>query len=383
MYQPSGIALDTSASPPILYVSDTRNNRILVWQNAASFNNGKPADRIIGQLDQYKTTAYGPGTSRTTWMRAPSGLAVLDGDLYVVDGGNNRVLRFRKPLNVPSDQQFVPDLVIGQTSMSANTLNAPSGQVGTKGIALAANNTAFTAAIAFDSSKNLWLTDAGNERVLRYPYSAISGNNVFGPDADMELGQLDYTSVQTTQVPGTDAGRRIKNQLNVPTALAFDSVGRLYVGDYNPSDPYNTSRVLVFDPPFSPGKSASRVMGVFPLQQAGGPVPSQQSVYSVRMADVQAIFMLPGTQGIGILDAGFSRVLLFDSYDQWPDEATSFSPSAKALIGHATGLSGTNSTDSKSLSANDGNPQSSAVAFSVPQAAAFFNNELFRGRHLQ
>ena len=377
VYQPAGIALDTSASPPVVYVSDTLNNRILVWQNALAFSNGKPADRVIGQLDQYKTTPYGPGTSRTTWMRAPSGLAVLDGDLYVVDGGNNRILRFRKPMAVPADQQYVPDLVIGQPNMNSKVANAPAGQVGTKGIALAANNGTFTAAIAFDSSKNLWLTDAGNERVLRFPYSAISGNNVFGPDADMELGQLDYTSVQTTQVPGSDTGRRIKNQLNVPTALAFDSVGRLYVGDYNPADPYNTSRVLVFEPPFTPGKSASRVMGVFPVQQTGGPVPSQQSIYSVRMADVQAIFMLPGTQGIGILDAGFSRLLLFDSYDQWPAEATSFSPSAKAIIGHATGLSGTNSTDSKSLSANDGNAQSSAVTFSVPQAAAFFNNELF------
>ena len=120
MYQPSGIALDTSVTPPILYVADTQNSRILVWQNALTFTNGKPADRIIGQLNQYSTAAYGPGTSRSTWMRAPSGLAVLDGDLYVVDGGNNRVLRFRKPLNVPADQQHVPDLVIGQTSMNSS-----------------------------------------------------------------------------------------------------------------------------------------------------------------------------------------------------------------------------------------------------------------------
>src|SRR5256885_12188594 len=56
MFYPSGIALDTTASPPILYVSDTQNNRILAWQNALTFSNGKPADRVFGQLNAYSTT---------------------------------------------------------------------------------------------------------------------------------------------------------------------------------------------------------------------------------------------------------------------------------------------------------------------------------------
>ncbi|MBS1858566.1 MAG: hypothetical protein JST11_24570 [Acidobacteria bacterium] len=377
LYQPSGIALDTSASPPILYVSDTNNNRILVWQNALTFSNGKPADRVIGQLSQYATTAYGPGTTRSAWMRAPSGLAVLDGDLYVVDSGNNRILRFRKPLSVPPDQPNAPDLVIGQTSLNSRVVNAPNGLVTAAGIFTNSGSTIITGAIAFDSSKNLWFTDPGNNRVLRFPYSAISGNNVFAPSADVELGQLDFNSVQTALVPGTDTGRRTKNQINTPSAIAFDAAGNLYVADYNPGDPFNTSRVLVFTPPFTSGKSATRIMGVFPVQQQGAAPPSQQAIFSQRMADVQGIFFLPGTQGMGILDAGFSRVLLFDAYAQWPDEGTSFSPVAKALFGHVTGISGTTSLDNKSIVANDGNPQSSAATVSVPQAAVFFNNELF------
>src|SRR5262249_7218738 len=157
--------------------------------------------------------------------------------------------------------------VIGQTNVnSGRTANAPNGLVSSKGIALSSGNTTLTGAIAFDRNNNLWFTDALNNRVLRFPSAAISGNSPPAPDADMELGQLDYTSVQTPLVPGTDAGRRIKNQLNVPTALAFDSSQRLYVADYNPGDPFNTSRVLVFEPPFTPGKSASRIMGVFPQQ---------------------------------------------------------------------------------------------------------------------
>ncbi|MDE3165809.1 MAG: hypothetical protein KGN36_08390 [Acidobacteriota bacterium] len=377
MYQPAGIALDTSATPPVLYVSDTQNNRILVWQNATAFSNGKPADRIIGQLNQYATTAYGPGTSRTAWMRAPSGLAVLDGDLYVVDSGNNRVLRFRAPLSVPAGQPNVPDLVIGQSSLSTHVANAPNGLVTAAGIFTTSGSGIITGAIAFDSNKNLWFTDAGNNRVLRFPYAAISGNNVFAPSADLELGQFDFTSVQTTLVPGTDTGRRTKNQINTPSAIAFDGSGNLYVGDYNPGDPFNTSRVLVFTPPFSSGQTAARIMGVFPVQQQGQPAPTQQAIFSQRMADVQGIFFLPGTQGMGIVDSGFSRVLIFDPFAQWPAETTSFSPVAKALFGHATGIAGTTSLDSKSIAANDGNPQSSAATVSVPQAAVFYNNELF------
>jgi len=36
-YSPQGIAVDNSATPPIVYVADTGNNRVLAWKNAASF----------------------------------------------------------------------------------------------------------------------------------------------------------------------------------------------------------------------------------------------------------------------------------------------------------------------------------------------------------
>src|ERR1043165_9403190 len=60
VFQPQGIALDTSVTPPVLYVSDTGNNRILVWKNALTFTNGKSADLVIGQPDFYQTAAGGP-----------------------------------------------------------------------------------------------------------------------------------------------------------------------------------------------------------------------------------------------------------------------------------------------------------------------------------
>jgi sugar lactone lactonase YvrE len=94
LYQPQGIAVDNSVSPPIVYVADTGNNRVLAWKNAASFSNGAKADLVIGQPDFFSTAAYGPGTTFSTGLNTPTGLAVRNGDLYVVDSGNNRVLRY-------------------------------------------------------------------------------------------------------------------------------------------------------------------------------------------------------------------------------------------------------------------------------------------------
>src|SRR5689334_20992527 len=55
LYAPQGIVVDTSAHPPVLYVSDTGNNRVMVWKNAAGFPNGASADLVIGQKDLYTT----------------------------------------------------------------------------------------------------------------------------------------------------------------------------------------------------------------------------------------------------------------------------------------------------------------------------------------
>src|SRR5215470_6668785 len=60
LFQPQGIALDTSVTPPIVYVSDTGNHRILAWKNATSFQNGQAADLVIGQPDLYRTNPGGP-----------------------------------------------------------------------------------------------------------------------------------------------------------------------------------------------------------------------------------------------------------------------------------------------------------------------------------
>ena len=100
LYQPLGVAVDTSASPPILYVADTFNNRVLAWKNASGFNNGAFADLVIGQQDKYSTLVLGPGTTFSHGLNAPVAVAVdQNGNLYVADSGNNRILRYPRPFS--------------------------------------------------------------------------------------------------------------------------------------------------------------------------------------------------------------------------------------------------------------------------------------------
>ena len=136
------------------------------------------------------------------------------------------------------------------------------------------------------------------------------------------------------------------NQLATPAAIAFDTAGRLYIAD---SDGSAINRVLVFLPPFTTGMSATRVMGAQPAAVAGAPPRTDPQIYSIAMFSPSAIFFLPGTQGMGVVDSGYSRILIFDPYDQWPDAATAVSPSAKAVFGHSSGIAGISSTDTKSL----------------------------------
>src|SRR4051812_13357265 len=60
---PIAIAFDTSSTPPIVYVADSGNHRIMAWRNPANLAKGNAADKVIGQRDF--TTAFpgGPGSS--------------------------------------------------------------------------------------------------------------------------------------------------------------------------------------------------------------------------------------------------------------------------------------------------------------------------------
>jgi uncharacterized protein (TIGR03437 family) len=375
LYQPMGIAIDKSGATPAIYVSDTANNRVLGWKNAANFSSGQKADIVVGQVDFFTTWAQGPGiaavapgqgTPLQSGLSSPTGLAVDGtGNLYVADSGNNRILRYPKPLTNPD---HIPDLIVGQPSSSSRAANY-TGQVAAQGIYLASGSTYLQSNIAIDASGNLWMTDAGNRRVLEFAAADLARGGA-GLTATLEIGQADFASLKTNLDPNSATAKTTTDQFAIPSAIAFDPQGRLFVSDSDASHPELLSRVLVFEPPFKNAMPASRIMGVLP--QTG--TLTQPQIYQTVMNDPEGIFFFPNNQ-IGVVDARYNRILVFPSYDQWPAQTTQFSPRAVVVLGH--------NSDFTALNANNASqaatflPPPSASVFFQPLAGVLFNNELF------
>ena len=361
--QPQAVAVDTSSSPPILYVADALNNRVLAWRNASGFTKGDFADKVIGQRDFLSTSPQGPGLSTnslSTGLSEPVGLTVDgNGNLYVVDAGNNRVLRYPAPFSQTGDL-LLPDLVIGQKDFGRRSPNEGLPAPTERTLALATGGGPLRAGIVFDSAGNLWIADPGNNRVLRFPAASVGSGAANEPAADRVLGHSDFTTVALPPNPA----RSGKNYLIQPSGLAFDARGRLFVVD-------DANRVVVYTPSFVNGQLAARIMGVvLPTQQQ--PTPPVISESTLGFFDTsgathppQGVFVVNNTPYV--VDTENSRILGYDPFDQWPDENTAFSPPAKAVIGQA---------DFTSRQANRAQPRPSATTLAGPISGAFAGTDL-------
>jgi uncharacterized protein (TIGR03437 family) len=321
---PQSVAADTSVTPPILYVVDTGNNRVLAWRNAATFANGAMADLVIGQANKLATSALGPGTPVSTGMSYPTGAAVDGkGNLYVADTGNNRILRYPKPFEQPADA-LLPDMVIGQKTFSVNSSNQGLTLPTAKTLSLNQGSSyLYRSGLVFDGLGNLYVSDPGNHRVLRYPAAILAlGSNEAA--ADVVLGQSTFDS-KTSQVSNSD--RKTKTGLVTPSGLAIDQAGRLFVCDL-------LNRLLVYLPPFTNGQSAARIMGVTTQVSQTYQISdtSLGNVYNSSFYPPEGVFTIGNLSFV--VDTYNSRILRFPSYDQWAAETTAaFSPTANGVMG--------------------------------------------------
>ena len=205
-----GCGSSSSGVTRLLFVADSGNYRVLVYN--APFTTGETASVALGQPGL--TTGSQPLNVTATTINLPQAVAVdIAGNLYVADAGNCRVLQFKPPFATGMAATLAVGQASGATNLTTNTCNATAaGLDGPEGI-------------AFDSSGNVWVADGGNDRVLMYPAPITAGEA-----ATVALGQTS-TSASTGCNQGLPGTAPTASTLCVPTQLAFDSTGNLWVVD--------------------------------------------------------------------------------------------------------------------------------------------------------
>jgi uncharacterized protein (TIGR03437 family) len=362
---PGQIAFDNSVTPPIMYVADIGNNRVLAFKNPAALSAGNYASLVVGQQDFFSTLAQGPGTVLSTGLNSPTGVAVdSKGNLYVADAGNNRILRFPAPFQQQAGNPPQPDLVIGQTGFNTGSSFNEGGNCASKTLGTAYQGSPFLTSLAIDSTGNLWTTDPVNNRVLMYPIANLSAGAV-EPVATVVLGQNDFVTCATPQNPT----QLTKSFLSLPSSLAFDSAGNLYVAD-------GFSRVLYFQGPnfASQGQTANRVLGISPPQVQGGPATVYPNQYSLGTPNANNNLIPPQgvfTQGnhLFVADTPSNRIVEYDIPSNWAAESTAFpSPAIMAVYGQIGFSAG---------KSNQGQPQPNQFTVSSPYAGAFLGTQMW------
>ncbi|MDX2008587.1 MAG: PKD domain-containing protein [Myxococcaceae bacterium] len=173
---PLATAIDRSVTPNRLYVADSNNNRVLVWNNVRALQNGTPPDAVLGQPTM---ADHQPGTSAARF-RVPTAVAVdSTGRVAVNDQGNHRVLIFNAPFAPGGD--LVADAVLGQTSFTDNRPNRDGG--------LSADTLWQPTTLTFTPRGSLVVGDSGNLRLMWFDPPFFTGKA-----ATAQFGQASFTS---------------------------------------------------------------------------------------------------------------------------------------------------------------------------------------------
>ena len=157
MRSPKGIWSDGTR----LVVADASNGRVLVW-NTFPTANGQPADFVVG-LDQFGIT--GSFTAGAETLGLPTSVTSDGNTIYVTDALSRRVLLYRFPVS----NGEAPIGVLGQTDFTLSVGDDPNQDGVSEGVVSArtfADDFGLSNLSWIDGA--LWVSDAGNARLLRF-----------------------------------------------------------------------------------------------------------------------------------------------------------------------------------------------------------------------
>lgn len=195
---PRGIHVDQQGR---LWVADRSNNRVLMFQGAATLSNGAPADLVIGQADFVSNSS---GTTAAK-LNNPFGVFVDANDnLWIGDSSNHRVLKYPSASSLPVFSAAAT-VALGQPNLTTVTS-------GTSDVKFS-----FPEGLAMSDDGTLWIAEFDNHRVVRFDNAASLSS---GAAASGVLGQPDFF----TSSVGLSASK-----MESATGLALDTNGTLYV----------------------------------------------------------------------------------------------------------------------------------------------------------
>jgi len=283
---PYAVAVDLSGN---LYVADQGNNRVLEYNTpfGGSFPSaGGSANMVFGQGSSSTHTANLGGVSAYS-LNSPWGVAVdANGNLYVADTINNRVLEYNAPLTNGAGAH----MVLGQGG-SFNSNRANNGGV-------SANSLYRPVGVAVDASGDLYVADANNNRVLKYNAPLTNGAG-----ANMVLGQ-GGSSDSAGCNSDTGGGNPTDDGLCNPYGVAVDAVGNLYVADTS------NNRVLKYNTPFATDPIADVVLGQLDFLHNLANFADQYSLWNPSAVTIDATGDGTGAQThLYVADESNSRLL--------------------------------------------------------------------------
>jgi uncharacterized protein (TIGR03437 family) len=138
------------------------------------------------------------GDPAAAQLNSPGAVALdSKGDLYIADTGNHRIRKISGGIITTIAGTGTLGYTGDKAAATGATVNAPSG-------------------LGFDSAGNLYIADTGNNVIRK-----ISGGNITTVAGNQGQGPS-Y---------GGDLGPAVGANLNLPTAVALDSKGNLYIAD--------------------------------------------------------------------------------------------------------------------------------------------------------
>lgn len=309
LYRPEAVAVDDDGN---LFIADTSHNRVLEYD--APPLTDTIADRIFGQPDFFSSTANYGGVSAAS-LKSPMGIAIdANGNLYIVDGANNRVLEYDTPLIADA----VADRVFGQPDFMSSTANYGG---------VSAQSIAFPWGIAIGPGGHLYVVEQGNHRLLAYdkpvadPALAITRMNPLevaagGGNFVLTVEGTNFTSGATVRWNGTDRPTTFVNQNRLGAQISATDIattGTISITVANTPGSVSVPRTLTIYPPTPADTTADRVLGQ-PARTTNTPKYGGAGATGLYLPYDIAIY--PGSGRIFIADTFSHRVL------SWPSAAS-------------------------------------------------------------